>query len=180
MSEPGRDPAASAPPAGPTEGATGTVTAHLGLGGNIGPVRETIAAAIRKLDAGGARVVARSSDYETPPWGKLDQPPYVNAAVAVETALPPRDLLALVLAVEQDFGRRRLEKWGPRTLDIDILTYGDHRIDEPGLVVPHPYLLERAFVVVPLAEIAPDLIVQDRRVGAVAATIAREGIRRLD
>lgn len=173
MVEPGRDPASHG-------AAPATVRAHLGLGGNIGPVRETIAAALARLEAGGARVVARSSDYETPPWGKLDQPAYVNAAVAVETALGAQDLLALVLAIEQEFGRRRLEKWGPRTLDIDILTYGDRRIDEPGLVVPHPYMLERAFVVVPLAEIAPDLIVRGRRVGEVAATIAREGIRRLD
>ena len=153
--------------------------AHLGLGGNIGDVRATIAAAVARLDAHGATVVARSADYETPPWGKLDQPPYVNACVAVETALGPDELLAAVLAIELEFGRRRLEKWGPRTLDIDILTYGDETIERPGLVVPHPYMLERAFVVVPLAEIAPDLVVRGRRIADVAAAIDTAGIRRL-
>lgn len=153
--------------------------AHLGLGGNIGDVRATIAAAVDRLDARGATVVARSADYETPPWGKLDQPPYVNACVAVETALGPDELLAAVLAIELEFGRRRLEKWGPRTLDIDILTYGDETIERPGLVVPHPYMLERAFVVVPLAEIAPDLVVRGRRIADVAAAIDTAGIRRL-
>jgi 2-amino-4-hydroxy-6-hydroxymethyldihydropteridine diphosphokinase len=154
--------------------------AYLGLGGNIGDVRATVAAAIRRLDQSGATIVARSADYETPPWGKLDQPPYVNACVAVETDLAPEALLATVLAIEQEFGRRRIEKWGPRTVDIDILTYGDETIDRPGLVVPHPYMLERAFVVVPLAEIAPDLRVKGERVGDVAARIGREGIRALD
>ena len=89
--------------------------AYLGLGGNIGDVRATIAAAVDRLAARGATVVARSADYGTPPWGKLDQPPYVNACVALETDLAPADLLALVLSIEQEFGRRRLEKWGPRS-----------------------------------------------------------------
>lgn len=152
---------------------------HLGLGGNIGDVRATLAVAIPRLEAKGLRVVARSADYGTPPWGKLDQPPYVNACLAADTDLTPEALLAAVLAVEQEFGRRRIEKWGPRTLDIDILTYDDRTIDQPGLIVPHPYMLERAFVVVPLAEIAPDLSVHGRRVGDVAATIEREGISKL-
>lgn len=153
--------------------------AYLGLGGNIGDVRATIAAAIDRLAACGARIVARSADYGTPPWGKLDQPPYVNACVALETDLAPEHLLAMVLSIEQEFGRRRLEKWGPRTLDIDILTYDDRAIDLPGLAVPHPYMLERAFVVVPLAEIAPDLVVKGERVGDVAQRIDRAGIERL-
>ncbi|MCW1843919.1 2-amino-4-hydroxy-6-hydroxymethyldihydropteridine diphosphokinase [Prosthecomicrobium hirschii] len=153
--------------------------AYLGLGGNIGDVRATIAAAVDRLAARGATVIARSADYGTPPWGKLDQPPYVNACVALETALAPAALLALVLSIEQEFGRRRLEKWGPRTLDIDILTYDDRTVDLPGLVIPHPYMLERAFVVVPLAEIAADLIVKGERVGDVAERIDRAGIERL-
>ncbi|MEJ1160844.1 2-amino-4-hydroxy-6-hydroxymethyldihydropteridine diphosphokinase [Prosthecomicrobium sp. N25] len=153
--------------------------AYLGLGGNIGDVRATLAAALRRLEESGARVAARSADYETPPWGKLDQPAYVNACVAIDTALSADELLATVLKIEQEFGRRRTEKWGPRTVDIDILTYGDETIDRPGLVVPHPYMLERAFVVVPLAEIAPDLVVKGERVGDVSARVEREGIRRL-
>lgn len=152
---------------------------HLGLGGNIGDVRATMAAAVDRLAASGLTIVARSADYETPPWGKLDQPAYVNAAVAADTDLSPQELLATILSIEQEFGRRRIEKWGPRTIDIDMLTYGDETIDEPGLVVPHPYMLVRAFVVVPLAEIAGDLVVKGERIAKVAARIEREGIRRL-
>jgi len=101
---------------------------------------------------------ARSSDYRTPPWGVTDQPAFVNLALVVETALAPRALLAHALAIEAAFGRDRAkeQRWGPRTLDIDIIAYDDIEIDEPGLTLPHPRLFERAFVLAPLAEIAPD------------------------
>ena len=105
------------------------------------------------------RLTARSSDYRTPPWGFKYQPPFINLCIAVETTLGPRDLLARAQAVELQLGRDRAheKRWGPRTADIDIIAYGDLAIDELGLTVPHPRLFERAFVLLPLAEIAPDL-----------------------
>ncbi|HUG61207.1 MAG TPA: 2-amino-4-hydroxy-6-hydroxymethyldihydropteridine diphosphokinase [Methylomirabilota bacterium] len=133
--------------------------AYLGLGGNIGDSRKAIADALEGLGRRGARVVARSADYRTPPWGKTDQPAYVNACAIVETALSPHALLEACLAVERDLGRVRREKWGPRAIDIDVLAYEERVIATPDLIVPHPYMLERAFVLAPLAEIAPDLSV---------------------
>lgn len=153
--------------------------AYLGLGGNIGDVRATIRAALDALTERGARVVARSSDYETPPWGKTDQQPFVNACAVVETSLAPHELLELCLAVEQDLGRVRLEKWGPRVIDIDVLAYEDRVIETPDLIVPHRYMLERAFVLVPLAEVAPDLTVGGETVAEHARRFDATGIVRL-
>lgn len=155
-----------------TEATRRPARAWLGLGGNIGEPREAIAAALARLPAHGVTVVRRSSDWLTPPWGKTDQPAYVNACAEVETDLDPHGLLAACLAVERYLGRIRLEKWGPRVIDIDLLAYEDRRIDSPDLVVPHRYMLERAFVLVPLAEIAPDLV--------IAGTAVREHVRRFD
>lgn len=175
--------------------------AYLGLGGNIGDVRATLREALARLDASGARVIARSADYETPPWGKLDQPAFVNLCAIVETELDPEALLALCLKVEADLGRRRLEKWGPRVIDIDVLAYEDTAaprtgappegaqpapaqpvltLASPTLTIPHPYMLERAFVLLPLAEIAPDLVIRGTRVADAAAAMGHEGIARLD
>lgn len=131
--------------------------AYLSLGGNIGDVRTTFENALALLSQGGARLVRRSADYETPPWGKTDQQPFVNACAVVETALAPHELLELCLGVEKELGRVRIEKWGPRVIDIDVLAYEGRVIDTPNLIVPHRYMLDRAFVLVPLAEIAPDL-----------------------
>ena len=140
--------------------------AALGLGGNIGDVPAAFVDALSRLaDAPGVRLARISSVYRTPPWGKLDQPAFLNMAALVETTLPARALLALCLDIERALGRRRLERWGPRTLDIDILTWGEARIDEPDLEIPHPRLAERAFVLAPLAEIAPRLRVGGREVG---------------
>jgi 2-amino-4-hydroxy-6-hydroxymethyldihydropteridine diphosphokinase len=139
------------------------VDAAVGLGGNVGDVREHLRAALALLrQAPGTQELRVSSLYRTPPWGKLDQPPFLNMAAIVRTSLAPQDLLALCLAVEQARGRIREDRWGPRTLDLDVLTYGEKKIAEPGLTIPHPHLTERAFVLAPLAEIAPDL-----RVGGV-------------
>ena len=104
------------------------------------------------------RLTARSSDYRTPPWGVKDQPPFVNLSIAVETSLPPRALLARAQAVERALGRERAKerRWGPRTIDIDLLAYDDIVLNEPDLTLPHPRLFERAFVLVPLAEIAAE------------------------
>lgn len=153
--------------------------AYLGLGGNIGDVRTTIAEALDLLARRGARLVARSSDYETPPWGKTDQQAFVNACAIVETALAPHELLALCLEVEKDLGRIRHEKWGPRVIDIDVLAYEGRVIDTPDLIVPHRYMLDRAFVLVPLCEIAPDLDVGGRTIADHARDFDATGITRL-
>lgn len=129
-------------------------TAVLGLGGNIGDPRSRMAAAIGRLaDNPAIRVEAVSALYKTPPWGKTDQPAFLNAAIRIETGLTPRALLETILDVERRLGRDRGERWGPRTVDIDILLYGAQAIDEPGLHVPHPRLHERAFALAPLADV---------------------------
>jgi 2-amino-4-hydroxy-6-hydroxymethyldihydropteridine diphosphokinase len=134
--------------------------AYLGLGSNLGDRAATLRAAIAALEASpGIRVTRISSLYETPPWGPVPQGPYLNACIGVETTLSPRQLLDLGLAIERDHGRERAVRWGPRTLDIDLLLFGDTSLDEDGLIVPHPRMAERAFVLVPLAEIAPELTV---------------------
>ena len=156
--------------------------ALLALGGNVGDVRNTFDRAISMLcEYADTRLVARSSDYATPPWGVTAQPPFVNLCIAVETELGPQALLARAQAIEQAFGRRRAAepRWGPRPIDIDILAYDDLTLDTPGLTLPHPRLLERAFVLVPLAEIAPDRVIAGRRVRDALAGLDTIGIRRL-
>jgi 2-amino-4-hydroxy-6-hydroxymethyldihydropteridine diphosphokinase len=156
--------------------------ALLGLGANVGDARTTLDQAIAALcNARDMRLRARSSDYRTPAWGVTDQPPFVNLCIAVDTDLPPRQLLDRALTVERAFGRNRSaeRRWGPRTLDIDLLTYDDLSIDEPGLVLPHPHLLERAFVLVPLAEIRPNLLIGGRRVSDALRSLDTSGIERL-
>jgi 2-amino-4-hydroxy-6-hydroxymethyldihydropteridine diphosphokinase len=120
--------------------------------------------------------------YRTPAWGRTEQPDFINAVALVETGLPARELLDGLLAIERAFGRVRLdgERWGPRTLDLDLLLFGDAVIDEPGLRVPHPHLHERAFALLPLAEIAPQLAIPGiGNVAAVAAGMAADGIEAL-
>ena len=130
----------------------------LGLGGNLGDPQASMAAALRILDDdAGTRVVTVSSVYRTPPWGKTDQPDFLNAAAEIATTHEPRALLALCLDAERALKRERRERWGPRIVDIDILVFGNRLIREPGLEIPHPRIFERAFVIVPLAEIAPGL-----------------------
>ena len=127
--------------------------AHVGIGSNVGDARVNVESAIEALGALGT-VRARSSLYRTQPWGNTDQPAFVNAVVSLETALGPHELLAAFKALERTFGRdQESERWGPRTLDLDILTYDDVELDEPHLTIPHRHLHERAFVLVPLAEI---------------------------
>lgn len=132
------------------------VRALIGLGGNLGEVRERLDAAIAALDVlPGVAVVARSRFYRTAPWGPVAQPDFINAAITVETSLPALELLDALLATERAFGRiRDGERWGPRTLDLDLLAYGDDVIDNERLSVPHPRIAERAFVLMPLADIA--------------------------
>jgi 2-amino-4-hydroxy-6-hydroxymethyldihydropteridine diphosphokinase len=130
--------------------------AYLGLGSNLGNRRANLEMAIRALTRL-ARVTAVSSLYETAPVGP-PQPPFYNAAAAIETGLPPGSLLRFVKGIEEEIGRRPGPIGGSRPIDIDILLYGDATIDEDGLTIPHPRLTERAFVLVPLAEIAPNIV----------------------
>ena len=138
-------------------------TAYIGMGSNMpsdaGLPDATLTGATACLESLG-RVAVRSSLYSTEPVGFLDQPRFLNAAVALETELTPFELLGAVLLIEQDFGRDRLSSFanGPRTLDLDILLFGDFVIGGSSLVIPHPRLAERAFVLVPLNEIAPDAV----------------------
>lgn len=132
--------------------------ALIGLGSNIGDKAANIARAIALLtEKGDIRLVATSRLYRTAPWGVQDQDWFVNACIAVATDLPPRDLLARCLAVEETMKRMRKQRWGPRVIDVDVLTYRDVATDSPDLTLPHPRIAERAFVLVPLMEIAPHL-----------------------
>lgn len=149
------------------------VRAYVGLGGNEGDVATTLEEALWALDALPQTTIQRQSAiYRTPAWGRTDQPDFLNAVVELRTRMTPRALLDLLLEVEQRFGRVRSasERWGPRALDLDLLLYGDEEVSEPGLTVPHPHLHERAFVLVPLAEIAPSLEIPGR--GDVASLLA--------
>lgn len=134
------------------------VRAFLALGANIGDPPGQLEAAVQRVaETPGITLITRSSIIVTPPWGKTDQNDFHNMVVEVETALPPQQLLVVCLAIEADMGRKRLERWGPRLIDIDIVAYGREVIAEPDLKVPHPYAHERAFVLDPLREIAPDV-----------------------
>jgi 2-amino-4-hydroxy-6-hydroxymethyldihydropteridine diphosphokinase len=156
--------------------------AWLALGGNVGDSRVILDRAVALLcDGASVRLLARSSDYRTPPWGVTEQAPFVNLCIAVETALTPQQLLARAHEVERALGRDRAreQRWGPRTADIDILAYDDVSSNDDKLILPHPRLFERAFVLVPLAEIAPDLTVGGTRIADAAARFAHETIEKL-
>jgi 2-amino-4-hydroxy-6-hydroxymethyldihydropteridine diphosphokinase len=140
--------------------------AYVGLGANLGDRERTIRRALELLDAEeGIELVAVSTLRETDPVGYADQPPFLNGAAAVDTELAPRELLDRLLEVERELGRMRAEgqRYGPRTIDLDLLLYGDLVVDEPGLTVPHPRLAERRFALEPLHELDPDLRLPDGR-----------------
>ncbi|MBM3530308.1 MAG: 2-amino-4-hydroxy-6-hydroxymethyldihydropteridine diphosphokinase [Alphaproteobacteria bacterium] len=154
----------------------------IALGGNLGDVRDTFDRAIAALCADGlVRLIARSSDYSTPPWGVADQPAFVNRCIHARTELQPADLLHRFQDIEHQFGRDRWSerRWGPRTLDIDLIAYGDLTMDTPTLTLPHPRMFERAFVLLPLAEIVPDWTVAGVRIADAAARIDGAGIEKL-
>lgn len=156
--------------------------AAIGLGANLGDAAVTVRRAIDVLAGLSSKPVRASRLYCSRAWGRTDQPDFINAVVIIETALPARSLLDRLLAIERDFGRVRVDgdRWGPRTLDLDLLLHGDANIDEPGLRVPHPHLHLRAFVVLPLAEIAPDVRIPGRGVVRdLAAAMAADGIEAL-
>jgi len=140
--------------------------AYVGVGANLGDREQTIWAAVEALP----RVVAVSELRETEPVGLIDQPRFLNGAAALETELSPRALLDVLLAVERELGRERRERWGPRTIDLDLLLYGGETIEEPGLTVPHPRLHERRFALEPLLDLDPELAIPGR--GRVADVLA--------
>ena len=143
-------------------------TAYVGIGSNLGDRLDFMRRAIDELERDGIVVADRSSVYESPGIGFEEQPDYLNAVISIQTDLSPSQLLEAMLSVEKRLGRKRERKWGPRTIDLDLLLYGNLIISEPGLEVPHPRMLERGFVILPLCEINPrirhpvkDLLIAD-------------------
>lgn len=154
----------------------------IALGGNVGDVRGTFRKAIANIcGMAQAALIARSSDYITPPWGDEQQDRFVNACIEIETDLDPHALLFTLHKIEKKFGRDRTNErhWGPRTLDLDMIAYDDVRLDKSELTLPHPRLFERAFVLVPLAEIVPDRVIAGQTPRQALARLAVEGIERL-
>ena len=152
------------------------VVAYVGLGGNLGEVAATLRAATEALARLPAtRLLCASRLYRTPAWGLEQQPDFINGVVALETRLAPLELLDALLRIEREFGRERegWPRWGPRTLDLDLLLHGEVVVEQDGLRLPHPHLHERAFVLVPLLEIAADILIPGRG-------LARDALSRLD
>ena len=148
--------------------------AFIALGSNLGDPRQQVLDAMDALQGlRDSRVLQRSRLYRTPPWGVLDQPDFINAVVAIDTGLSPHALLDALHAIEQQAGRVRLERNGPRTLDLDLLYMDGVHIDDARLTVPHPRIAERAFVLLPLADVAPELQLP---AGTVAELLARVDI----
>lgn len=150
----------------------------LGLGGNVGDPAAAIRAALAALETRGvARIERVSSLYRTAPWGGVPQPDYANACALARTQLAPFDLLDAIKQLERDLGRVDTVRWGPRVIDIDILFYGDLAMQDERLVIPHRDLLNRAFVLIPLAEIAPDLVIAGRRVAEAAKAFGGDEVK---
>ncbi|UHQ21770.1 2-amino-4-hydroxy-6-hydroxymethyldihydropteridine diphosphokinase [Lysobacter sp. 5GHs7-4] len=152
--------------------------AFVGLGSNLGDSAALLRAAFDSLAAlPHTRLLRASALYRTPAWGVTAQPDFVNAVAMLETRLPPQALLTAMLAIEREAGRDRRDdgsdRWGPRTLDLDLLLYGQRSLDEPGLRLPHPHLHERAFALLPLLDVAPDA-----RIPGIGA--ARDALARLE
>lgn len=151
-------------------------TAYIGLGSNLGDSAAVLRAALRALDGlPKTRLVRASRLYRTPAWGLVEQPDFLNAVAMLDTALPARELLNAMLEIEREAGRARRadgsDRWGPRTLDLDLLLYAEATLLEPGLQVPHPHLHQRAFALVPLLEIAPQVLIPG--IGAASQALAR-------
>ncbi len=156
--------------------------AFISLGGNLGDVRSAFDRAIAALcDGELVKLRARSADYRTPPWGVIEQPPFINAVIAVDTTLDPHDLLERAKECERALGRHRERerRWGPRVIDIDLLVYDDLVLVDGDLILPHPHLVERAFVLVPMAEIAPDRIIDGVTVLDALSRVEATGIEKL-
>lgn len=155
---------------------------YLGLGSNLGKRTQYLADARNAIERKAGTITAASSIYDTAPWGPVPQDNFLNQAIRISTALEPRELLAVLHEIERDAGRDRKSeiRFGPRTLDLDILLYGDRVLHEEGLVIPHPRLAERAFVLAPLAEIAPDLQVGGLTVRELLGRIDSKTVARYD
>jgi 2-amino-4-hydroxy-6-hydroxymethyldihydropteridine diphosphokinase len=156
--------------------------ALIALGGNVGDVRATFEKAIANIcGMTQGALLARSSDYATPPWGEVEQDRFINACIEIDTSLDPHALLFVLQKIETKFGRDRTkeQRWGPRTLDLDLIAYDDVSMRKPELTLPHPRVFERAFVLVPLAEIAPDRVIGGRSVASALAELSTDGIERL-
>ena len=154
----------------------------IALGGNVGDVGATFQKAVAHIcGMAQAALIARSSDYATPPWGDEQQARFINACIEIETSLDPHALLFVLHKIEKKFGRDRTaeRRWGPRTLDLDLIAYDDVSLQTPELTLPHPRLFERAFVLVPLVEIAPDRRIGGRSIREALAGLSTEGIDRL-
>ncbi|MDX1344344.1 MAG: 2-amino-4-hydroxy-6-hydroxymethyldihydropteridine diphosphokinase [Sedimenticolaceae bacterium] len=148
--------------------------ALIGLGSNLDNPRDQVVEALQELsETDGIRLLARSSLYLSEPLGPQDQPDFINAAAAIETTLEPLSLLEVLQAIEQRHGRKRERHWGPRTLDLDLLLYDDEQIRHPDLTVPHPAIAERSFVLLPLQEIAPGLVIPG--LGSVESLLEKLG-----
>ncbi|MDA8106255.1 MAG: 2-amino-4-hydroxy-6-hydroxymethyldihydropteridine diphosphokinase [Nitrospiraceae bacterium] len=132
--------------------------AYIGIGSNVGNRRYHCLKAVELLEQNGQKVSKISSLYETEPWGVKDQPPFINMAVEIETAFPPKKLLGLLKKIEKKMGRKKTVRWGPRVIDLDILFYDDLTVNDDDLVIPHPFMHIRAFVLEPLSEIAPEIV----------------------
>lgn len=151
--------------------------AYLSLGANLGDRAGYLRAALQRLAEGGVRLRRVSGLYETEPVGGPPQPAYLNLVAEVETDLSPQALLVRCQEIESELGRVRTERWGPRTVDLDLLLYEGVTLQEPGLTLPHPRLMERQFVLVPLAEIAPELQLPEGRRAQEAADPRDPGVR---
>jgi 2-amino-4-hydroxy-6-hydroxymethyldihydropteridine diphosphokinase len=156
--------------------------ALIALGGNVGDVRATFQKAIGETcTMAQAALLARSSDYATPPWGDERQARFINACIEIETPLDPHSLLLTLQKIEARFGRDRSRerRWGPRTLDLDLIAYDEVTMQGQELTLPHPRIFERAFVLIPLAEIAPQRVIAGRSVISALAAVSAAGIERL-
>ncbi len=155
-------------------------TIYLGLGTNIGDRAGNLAAALAALTKA-VRVIRASAVYETEPWGYTDQPWFLNQAALGETALAPLELLAYLKRIEKNLGRTPTFQYGPRSIDLDILVYDSLQLESPQLVIPHPHLAERPFILAPLADLAPDLVIPGLQssVQELLRTAGMDGIRKL-
>lgn len=157
------------------------VSALIGLGGNVGDVCASMQKAIDSIQAHAqCRILKISNVYKTPPWGVTDQAWFLNACAEIATTLLPDDLLKFMLSVERAQGRVRDVRWGPRTLDLDLLVYGDEQVRTDQLTVPHPRIAERPFVIVPLLDIAAARVIDGRTVSDYAAALDKSGIEATD
>ena len=153
----------------------------LGFGSNVGDAAAHVHRALQEIEAGGiARITARSSLWRTAPWGYTEQEDFANLCALADTRLSPADLLVAIKTLEKDLGRTAGPRWGPRVIDIDILFYDDIRSEDASLTLPHRELFRRTFVLVPLAEIAPDLMIGGRQIEEAAQEIDRSGTAKWD